>query len=307
MTQDSSLPSTPTSGETEPAPAGDASACPTPLSCRQVLTRFEQESDRWEIDVDGETLHGHCWGSGPPIYFPGGIFGDDRLFALLIWLLRDDFRCVTVNLRPCRGSSRGKLLQQWSDDLLRAAEFHQDETFSLYATSLGVLVALRFLSEHSDRVSHVILQGGYADRRLTLAERGIAWLGRYLPGQLSGLPGHARLQQQNHRRWFPPFDASRWSDFLELVGPTSLHDVGQRAQLIHHTDLSELLPSISQEVLLITTEGDGPVLAAAQQRLADRLPDSRTESLTATGLFPYFTHPHRMAKLIRPFLLGDSN
>jgi hypothetical protein len=41
--------------------------------------------------------------------------------------------------------------------------------------------------------------------------------------------------------------------------------------------------------------------------LASGLPCARTEFLHTTGHLPYLTHPHRIAKLTREFLLDEAS
>jgi pimeloyl-ACP methyl ester carboxylesterase len=72
-------------------------------------------------------------------------------------------------------------------------------------------------------------------------------------------------------------------------------------------DLRPDLPQIRQPVLLVRTEGEGAVSAACQEELAAALPHAKSEWLHTTGQLPYLTHPHRLAKLVKSFLVNESS
>ena len=74
------------------------------------------------------------------------------------------------------------------------------------------------------------------------------------------------------------------------------------ADMVRDADLRPMLSEISQPVLLVGTEGDGRILENCGQELAEGLAGSRREHLNGTGQFPFLTHPHRLAKVIRSFL-----
>lgn len=110
-----------------------------------------------------------------------------------------------------------------------------------------------------------------------------------------------RIQQQNHRRWFPPFDSTRWEFYSDNVGACPVAEAALRARVAGGVDLGPSLPAARVPTLLLQTEGDGSTALAAQQPLLTALPDVRVETLDNTGRLPHLTHPHRLVKSLRAF------
>src|SRR5215475_5189400 len=79
-------------------PAGGASStdggCPPPLEWQEVLREFHRQADAWYLDCKNFRISGRTIGSGPPLYLLNGFSGTHELYALLVWLLRDRYRCV---------------------------------------------------------------------------------------------------------------------------------------------------------------------------------------------------------------------
>src|SRR5262249_47884803 len=71
--------------------------CPAPLAWRQVLDAFRTESTSWSVDRGEYRIEGRAWGEGAPLYFLNGMGGTHELFALLVWLLKDSYRCVVYD------------------------------------------------------------------------------------------------------------------------------------------------------------------------------------------------------------------
>lgn len=293
----------PAEGERRPGPLD---GCPTPLAWKQVLDAFHHDSTPWEIKRDGETLRGRSWGNGPPLYLICGMGGTSDSFCLLNYLLRDLFRCITYDHPGTRQPAvRTVTLDSLKEDLLAIADHQGDREFSLFATSFGSLITLSAMRAAPTRINRAVVQGGFAHRKLSLAERAIALLGRMLPGRLKSLPGAKQIHEQNHRRWFPPLDPTRWQFFLDDAGSVPLRTLGQRGAIIRDTDLQPELPAIQQPVLLIQCEGDGLVSRDCHDTLARGLPHSQSAWMHSAGHLPHLTSPHRLAKFVRDFLLAE--
>lgn len=291
----------PAVGTDAPAPTADGS-CPPPLAWAEVVGEFHRQSEPWYLDRQEYRLSGRMIGSGPPIYFLNGFAGTHELYSLLVWLLRDEFRCVLIDY-PSRAGRR-QTLDELADDLVAVADTCHDRSFDLFAAAFGSLVGLNAMHRHPDRIRRTVLVAGFANRRYSRIERMLIGLGRYASLPLARCPLRPAIQLQNHRRWFPPFDTTRWDFFSGNTGATRLVELAQRAALARDTDLRCVLPEIRQPVLLVRSEGDGQVLEACSQVLAELLPDVRIEPMHGTGQIPFLTHPHRLAKLMRPFLVS---
>ncbi|MBW3540443.1 MAG: alpha/beta hydrolase [Planctomycetes bacterium] len=286
-------------------PGGDAvEPCPSPLTAREVVGRFEAEARRWSVQGTYGVLQGRTWGTGRPLYVLGGATASPVQFSLLAWLLREEFRVVVWEVEPQR-RLRNASLAGFAADVTAAADHHADETFSVYASGFGGTVALRLLLDVPQRARAAVLHNAHAKNRLSRTERLLARMGRILPGRLKRLPFRAAIERQSHRPWFPPFDHERWSFYLDESGRTRIAALAACASLLARTDLRPRLREIGQPVLICRTEGEGPIAAAAAEELAAGLPRSRTECLHSAGHQPHLTCPHRLAKALRKFLLEE--
>ena len=87
------------------------------------------------------------------------------------------------------------------------------------------------------------------------------------------------------------------------MGGLSIRSFCQSASLLRQFDIRDSLPEITQPVMLLQTEGDGVILERYQQELQSGLVNVQSKYLHGSGLYTYLTHPHRVAKLVRTFLL----
>jgi pimeloyl-ACP methyl ester carboxylesterase len=287
------------------APAASTQGgCPTPLAWQQVVESLRQEGVRHRVDANGHTVSAVSLGEGPPVYFLPGFLGDHELFALTAWLLREEFCCVLIDPPADTRVRRVKpetLLDEWSDDVLRLADELGHDRLRLYGTSFGGLLALQMMVKHPDRLQAVALHCTFAGLRLRPLERVLVWLAMRSGRTFGQFQSAMRIQQSNHRHWFPPFDATRWEFFADNVAATPVRDAALRARVAGAVDLGERLPQLRTPTLLIESEGDGRTARAAQETLLAGLPDVRVEKVDNSGRLLHITHPHRLVKLLRSF------
>ena len=279
--------------------------CPTPLTAAEVLATFRAEAETWSLDHNGDTIHGRTFGEGPPLYLLNGVLGTHELHVLLAWVLREHFRCILFDWPPERIARRGAgpAIAPFVEDLMRVADFHGDEQFPVFGTSFGGQIALAAMQSRPERIARAVLHGAFASRRLSVFERLLVRSGRWSPGTVRRLPLFEAILRQNHRPWFPPFDAARFRFLVDETGQTSIRTAARRVDALRRTDLRPGLGEIRQPVLLVRTEGEGAVSSAAHDLLTASLPNATSEWLHTCGQLPHLTHPHRMAKLLRSFLL----
>ena len=289
--------------------AGDATAimtaegCPAPLGWAQVLEAFHAQANPWTVEVHGRSFHGRTLGTGRPIYFLNGLAGTSDLFCLMVWLLRDEFRCVVFDYPTHADGSRQLLTNETlALGLFAAADRHGDDAFSIFATSFGSVVALTALAARPDRINRAILQAGFAHRELSRFESLLSRLGRHAPSTLARLPFVRAFQQANHQRYFPPFDRGRWGFFIDNTCGTAIRDAAERSLILASFDYRDRLARIGQPVLLIRSEHEGQIAAACNEGLQSGLPKATTELLHSTGPLAHLTHPHRLVKLVKTFL-----
>lgn len=283
---------------------GAGEPCPTPLMWQEVLESYLRDSRAWEVQCGQHRLFGRTWGQGPPLYFLNNFAATAEMFSLLLWLLRDTYRCIVFD--PMTSDVKTALqsrptMRNFAADLFAVADANQDRRFAVYGAGFGAAVAMQAALDQPDRVERLILQHGFARRPLSLSERLLASLCLRSGRSLKDLPQRVRFQSVNHRPWFPPFDPSRFDFLIESSGTLPLRDLARRALAVHSFDIVSQLDQISCSVMLLRTEGEGRQAAVAQDSLEKSLKSSRVEWMHSAGQHPCLTHPHRVAKLIQSF------
>lgn len=278
-----------------------ATTCPPPLMWQDIRRDFQSQSTPHTIECAAGTAGVRSWGSGPALYFLPGFTAPSELFGLMIWLLRDEFRCVTVEPLAVRATHTPAPFGAETDLLLAAADQLGDDGFLVFGANYGAAWGLAAAARCPERITRLLVLQGFLHRRISIWERGLAaWCG-WSRRTLGQFPRREFLQAQNHRRWFPPFDATRWQYFLDASGALPLRELSRRAREIARLDLRPVARQIVTPTLVIHTEGDGAIAEACQQELARQLPAVNSEWLHNTGHLAYLTHPHRLAKLVRTF------
>ena len=294
---------------TDPPPVADVaelsaavpSNCPPPMRCRDIAAAFAATASPWELPDSPLGTHGWCWGTGEPLYLLNGHVGCAELYALWAWLLKDRYRCVMINWHPAPGQ-RSATLDDFVDDLAAVTAAAGDQTISIYGPGFGAAVATRFAARQPQRTQRLVLQGLSQRRPLSWVERTLAPIARRSQRRLNAVPGRAQVQSVNHRRWFPPLDPDRWKWFLEITGELPLPGLVAQAVALDGAHLDQDFSRVTCPVLLINTEGAGPRNWSEQLQMARQFPDARTAWMHTAGWHPYLTHPHRLMKLITPFL-----
>ncbi|MCA9078526.1 MAG: alpha/beta hydrolase [Planctomycetaceae bacterium] len=278
--------------------------CPTPLDWRQVVAAYRREGESVTVQTNNGPVDTYRFGDGPPLYLLNGFVGSHELFALLAWLLKDEHATIAIDWHaetPDKRLSPLEHLHNLSTQVIAVADELGHAEWAMHATSFGCLVAMQAMLDVPDRISRCSLQGAFARRHFSLTERALMLLGRHAQQSLADVSPALRVQQENHRQWFPPFDGTRWSFYEEQMGRTPLRELASRATLSGRVDLTGRLSEIQTPLLVIACEGDGRRSVDAQLDIAERTPHSRVESLDNCGSLPHVTHPHRLAKLLRQF------
>ncbi len=295
-------------------------ACPPPLMWQDVRREYFAQSTERVVETPVGPLSVRSLGNGPPVYFLPGLSAPAEFYALMIWLLRDEFRCVTVEpaqntkVAGSAGFAEGPViahgpghhkvsvpatLNEQAKALITVADELHDQTITLFGADYGAAWALSTARQHPQRINRLVLLQAFAHRRFSFGERRFIGLGTWFKRPMSQLPWRDTVQTQNHRRWFPPFDETRWQYYLETSGQLPVREVARRAQQLVTYDLRSDLAQITTPTLLVRTEGDGRIAEQAGEELARHLPNAKTEWLHNTGHLAYLTHPHRLAKLVR--------
>ena len=297
-------------------PDSQPSDCPTPLSWQQVLEAFDEQSEAWEIDTPRGLVTGRSIGDGPPLVMLNPLLGNWQLMALAAWLLKDQFQVVLFDdssLTHPRPRIADGSVDDLVEDLWSVCRDRELEPAIVLGTGLGSAVGLAALAQHEGRIAAAVLQGPVVTSRLTAPERWLTRLGSHLPGRLKHLPGYRSLMIHNHLPWFPPFDPSRLSLAIDVIGQLPLRIAARRARRLDQLDLGNCLEQLKHKhnhntppVLLIVPESLSNHSPTSQPtatiQIASHLNNVTVESLGGCGPLGCLTHPHRLTKLVRTFL-----
>jgi pimeloyl-ACP methyl ester carboxylesterase len=278
--------------------------CPTPLNWQQVVGAFRDQSELFDVNVTDGILKCQRFGRGRPLYFINGMTGNCELYSLLAFVLADEFECVFYD-GPDRIQRSANVPNRLAEYLFAIADRRGDQQFDVFTAGFGCVTALTAAVNQPDRIRRLVLQSGFAHRSTAWSERVLSSLFRNSSRVLAGLPLWSRINQRNHQMWFPPFDDSRWQFLEDNTGSTPVSRVASLSPAFEQFDLREKLDRVSCPALLIATEGDGRVLDECHKVLETGLMNSRTEQMDNTGQFAFLTHPHRVRKQLKRFLLDE--
>ena len=147
------------------------------------------------------------------------------------------------------------------------------------------------------------MQGGFARRTLSPAERWALRLGRLVPGTVARLPLRRTILAYNGRMEYPALLGDRWDYDIEQNGLTPIRSLAHRVALLAGLDLRPILPEIPTEILLLQGNEDRIVPRRDFEALKAALPAAEGVIMPTVGHQPHMTHAEVMAQLVHQWLL----
>ena len=225
--------------------------------------------------ADGTTIAYEQVGDGPPVVIVGGAFSTAADGAALAEALVDvGFRAVTVDRRGrgASGDKRGSTPGDEANDLAAIVEAVGGEAtvlghssgavLALYAASRGVPFTALFLSEPPFRFGEGEPDAALADRLQGLVDAG------------DNAEAVTTFQLEGVELPREMVDSIRQSELFPRLLPlaqSTVYDARLTAQVSTPTD--EML-AVSQPVAVLRGEQTFPMLIAAADRLAERMPSA---------------------------------
>jgi len=203
------------------------------------------------------------------------------IWAHWVRFLEGNFDYLRYDERGCGLSDRqtGQLsVESWTDDLERvvsAAIFPQP--FVLLAMSQGTAAAVSFAARHPEKISHLIICGGYAQG---VHHRGNPEAAKFYDALTDVFQMGWELKNPAFREVFTKLfvpdgdpDKIRW--FNELCQRTTTPEIG--AKLLRargEMNVADLLGQVSCKTLILHADGDQVSPLSEGQFLARRIPDA---------------------------------
>lgn len=285
--------------------------CSSTLLLAPALERFRREALPGVVDTGRYKMPYFAWGEGPPLIFVHGLCDDAASFMLPIARLSRRFCCIAYD-QPLGQNDDARLAPYRHDHLVEDLNALVDHlglsTSYLFGSSFGSTIVLTALQRGPGRFPRGIVQGGFARRRLAVAEMLLARFARYWPGQMAHLPGRAELLHLGQGKPFAQREPAMWDYFLERSGHFPIATVARRALLVDQVDLRPQLPTIRQPILMICGDQDGVIDKTCEQDLLRGLPHVSRAEIEGCGHVPQFTHPEILSELVERFLgMGEAS
>lgn len=289
------------------SPTIDRPPCPAPADFSAEIDAYDQAAtvDRWAGPRYRMTYR--ALGEGPPLILCPGIAATYRGYALTLNRLASRFRTIVYDYpgeQPGDGARLARITHEHLvDDLFGLIEHLRLGRVFLFGPSFGSTIVFRALHREPRRFPKAVVQGAFARRRFTLAERIALRLGRALPGSTARLPLRERVLTWNSRAHFPDPVADRWPIYLHENGLTPIAPLAHRLDLVARLDLRPILAEIPVETLLLQGNEDRIVSRQHFDDLRASLPKGLGVVMPMVGHQPHYTHAESLAGTISEFLL----
>jgi DNA-binding SARP family transcriptional activator/alpha-beta hydrolase superfamily lysophospholipase len=282
--------------------------------------RAEKQDIRFCVTADGVRIAYASAGSGPPLVKTANWLNhlefdwQSPVWRHLLRELSHDFRLV-------RYDERGNGLSDWkADDFSIEALVCDLETvvdaagldrFPLLGISQGCAVAISYAARHPERVTRMVLHGGYA--------RG--WRKRANPSEIAQREAMLTLVREGWGQdnpafrqiftsWYIPdgsLEQWRWWNDLQRIS-TSPENAAKLMIDLGNIDVTPLLAQVSVPTLVLHSAHDAAVPFSAGRELATAIPGARFLPLDSRNHVILHHEPAwpRFIEEVRGFLHGDA-
>jgi pimeloyl-ACP methyl ester carboxylesterase len=246
-------------------------------------------------------------GQGPPLLLVPGIASTYRGYALTLNRLSERFRTVVYDY-PGEHHGDGSRLDRIShddlvDDVFGLIDHLNFGRVFLFGLSFGSTVALKALHREPRRFPKGAVQGAFARREFTRAERLALWFGRRMPGSTSRLPLRNAILRYNNAMDFPEIIADRWALYVEQNGLTPIAPLAHRLDLVSRLDLRPILGRIPMEVMVLQGNEDRIIPRRHFDAIIAALPKARGVVMPMVGHQLHYTHAEAMAEALSDWFL----
>jgi pimeloyl-ACP methyl ester carboxylesterase/DNA-binding CsgD family transcriptional regulator len=278
----------------------------------------ERGAIRFSQSFDGVRIASMEFGSGPPVIKAAtwlthiGQRPQGTVHAALIEEFSRTGSYVEYDTRGC-GLSQRRVddisFEAWVHDLETVADAHGHERFALLGFTCAAGVAVEYAARHPERVSHLILFGGFAtsyystskpdpairregDLMVELAE--VGW-GKSSPS----------FRQVFVSRFLPDATAQQWSEFDRLQRETATADVAARyLRAMYALNVKSSATRVRCPTLVMHPQDDQLVSIGQGLRLASLIRGARFVPLQGRNHIPFPDEPawEGFVREVRQFL-----
>ncbi len=281
--------------------------CPAPADFRAAVAAYDATARVGLWDGPRYRMTYRVLGDGPPLVLIPGIASTYRGYALTLNMLSERFRTVVYDYPGENRGDGARLARITHDDLADDVSGLLDHLnlgrAFLFGLSFGSTVTLKALHREPRRYPKAVVQGAFARRTFTAAERVGLRLGRLLPGTTGRLPFRRTVLTFNSKSQFPDVIGDRWPIYVEQNGLTPIAPMAHRLDLLAGLDLRPLLAAIPTGVLVLQGNEDRIVAGRYFDELCASLPNARGVRMPLVGHQPHFTHAEGLAQAVTEWCL----
>jgi pimeloyl-ACP methyl ester carboxylesterase len=281
--------------------------CPAPADFRRAVADYDRNAEVIRWDGPRYRMTARVLGEGPPLIIVPGVASTYRGYCLTLNALADRFRTILYDYpgdNPDDGARLGRITHDHLvDDVFGLIDHLNLGRVFLFGLSFGSTITLKALRREPRRFPRAAIQGGFAHRKFTAAEKAALRFGRLLPGNAGRLPLHGKILAWNNQSQFPSIIEDRWPFYVEQNALTPIAALAHRLDLIAHLDLRPILKDVPTEVLLVQGNEDRLVGRRFFDELKGRLPKAEGLILPIVGHQPHYTHAELLAQVVGNFLL----
>lgn len=267
--------------------AGNGDICPDPRPGRSMGRQTIRQTIRYVRASDDVRLAWASTGNGPVLVKAANWLThlqydlESPIWRHWIQFLSDSFRFIRYDERGC-GMSQWEVpdvsMPRWIDDLESVIDAAECEMpVALLGISQGTATCIAYAVRYPERVSHLILYGGYAT----------GWAKRGDPQGLRRFQAIVELirlgwgtdtvafRQVFTSRFAPDASVEQLAWFNELCRRTTTPDVAAHLMLARsEIDVRELLPQVKVPTLIIHAVDDQVTPMSASRELAAEIKDA---------------------------------
>jgi DNA-binding SARP family transcriptional activator/pimeloyl-ACP methyl ester carboxylesterase len=269
------------------------------VACASATTRADVELVQ-EIQFcrtpDGARLAYATVGTGPPLVKVANwlthLEYDWESIVWRHWLrsLAQHHTLIRYDERGCGlsdGDDTEPSVEVWVRDLETIVDTLGLERFPLFGISQGAAVAVTYAARHPERVSRLVLYGGYVLGTLLRARDEPARRAAELLPQLAELgwgSDDVAFRQVFTARFMPDGTPEQWRAFNDLQRRTATPAAaGRFLRAFHRIDVSAVAPLVQAPTLILHARDDRHPPLDQGRQLAALIPDSRFVSLDSSN------------------------
>jgi pimeloyl-ACP methyl ester carboxylesterase/DNA-binding winged helix-turn-helix (wHTH) protein len=288
----------------------------TPIIPAAAAELHQEQEVHFCTESDGTRIAYAAVGHGPPILKTANWLNHLEFdWESPVW--GPLFQAIAADHRLVRYDARGNGLSDWDvpeisfDAFVRDLEAVADtvglKRFALFGVSQGCAMAIAYAVRHPERVSHLVLYGGFArGRQKRGSQEDTANSHAILTLMRQGWGQENQAFRQLFTSLFIPGGTEeqiKWFNDLQRV-TTSPENAMRLRQVVDEIDVSNLLPQVRAPTLVLHCRGDAVQPFDEGRRLAAGIPGARFIALEGRNHLPLKGEPawSRLLQELRSFV-----